>query len=349
MTRPTDVLLHGSVFYDDVFVGLRSAPSPGTEVWAGRRGVAPGGVANIAVACARLGLLTRIACDFGDDLPGRWCRDVLRAEGVDLGSSPVHRGWPTPTTMSWNWSGDRAMITYGEPAPVPPADAVAPAPSRALFTWLDVEPGWRGSLVTEAVAAGTEVFVDAGWDETGAWDRARLRQLSGCAAFLPNAGEAMAYARCGDVAAAAAALAEYVPLVVVTDGPRGVYAVDSSSVVAVHCPALDVPACDTTGAGDCFSAGFIFASLAHWALAERLSFATLCAALSVQELTGSLGSPGWAEIATWWAGARGDRDLRDRYDFLDRALPDTLPPEATRAPTSPRWPLPTADPRRLTR
>lgn len=340
MTRPTDVFLHGSVFYDDVFVGLRLAPTPGTEVWARRRGVAPGGIANIAIACSRLGLHTSAASAFGDDAPGRWCREVMLAEGVDLGSSPTFAGWPTPTTISSNWSGDRSMISYGEPPPVGPADWLTRVPSRALFAWLEEEPDAGADLVAEAVAAGTEVFVDAGWDETGAWDRSRLRQLAGCAAFLPNAGEALAYTGCSDVATAAAALAEYVPLVVVTDGPRGVYAVDSSSGVAVHCPALEVTPVDTTGAGDCFSAGFIFASLAGWPLAERLAFGTLCAALSVQQLTGSLGSPGWAEIERWWTGSEMARDVRRRYAFLDDALPDTLPPEALRAPTSLRWPPP---------
>ncbi|WP_308291380.1 carbohydrate kinase family protein, partial [Amycolatopsis magusensis] len=65
-------------------------------------------------------------------------------------------------------------------------------------------------------------------------------------------------------------------------------------------PAIAVEALDPTGAGDVFVAGFVTGTLAGWPLADRLAFAGLTAALSVQEFGGSLSAPGWSEIATWW-------------------------------------------------
>ena len=59
-------------------------------------------------------------------------------------------------------------------------------------------------------------------------------------------------------------------------------------------------ALDPTGAGDVFVAGFVTGTLAGWPLADRLAFAGLTAALSVQEFGGSLSAPGWAEIGAWW-------------------------------------------------
>jgi bifunctional ADP-heptose synthase (sugar kinase/adenylyltransferase) len=96
-------------------------------------------------------------------------------------------------------------------------------------------------------------------------------------------------------------------------------------------PALLVETLDPTGAGDVFVAGFVTGTLAGWPLADRLAFASLCAALSVQEFGGSLSAPGWIEIAGWWgqvkayageAGTRREaRQALTRYGFLEDLLP----------------------------
>jgi hypothetical protein len=60
-----DLLLTGTVFQDIIFTGLPHAPEPGTEVWSEGMGSCPGGVANQAIAAARLGLRTNLAATFG--------------------------------------------------------------------------------------------------------------------------------------------------------------------------------------------------------------------------------------------------------------------------------------------
>src|SRR5699024_4046893 len=80
-----DVLLTGTVFFDLIFTGFPHPPLPGTEVWTAGMGSSPGGIANLAVACARLGLSTSLAAGFGDDLYGDWMWSVLRdQERVEL-------------------------------------------------------------------------------------------------------------------------------------------------------------------------------------------------------------------------------------------------------------------------
>lgn len=135
-----------------------------------------------------------------------------------------------------------------------------------------------------------------GWDDSGRWDPADLADLEHCEAFLPNAEEAMRYTRTDCPRAAARKLADRVPLAVVTLGAEGAYAVDGRTGESAEVPAIAVEALDPTGAGDVFVAGFVTGTLADWPLAERLAFAGLSAALSVQEFGGSLSAPGWAEI-----------------------------------------------------
>ncbi|MFF9483220.1 carbohydrate kinase family protein [Streptomyces sp. NPDC014733] len=327
----TDVYLTGTVFLDIILTGLDSAPVRGTESWARGMGSSPGGVANMATALARLGLRTSLAAAFGDDMYGEYCWDALsHGEGIDLTYSRTIPGWHSPVTVSMAYEGERTMVSHGHEAP-PPETAFdgghapgCPPPSRACVASL--VPGRPEDWLGCAAARGSRIFADVGWDDTGRWDPADLDGLEHCEAFLPNAEEAMRYTRTSDPRAAARKLAERVPLAVVTMGSEGACAVDGRTGESAEVPAIAVEALDPTGAGDVFVAGFVTGTLAAWPLADRLAFAGLTAALSVQEFGGSLAAPGWAEIFAWWQQVRAQGDpatgaLRDRYAFLDAVLP----------------------------
>ncbi|MFD9886144.1 carbohydrate kinase family protein [Streptomyces alboflavus] len=335
---PCDVYLTGTVFLDIIFTGLDSAPVRGTESWARGMGSSPGGVANMASALARLGLRTSLAAAFGDDHYGEYCWDALeRGEGIDLSSSRTVPGWHSPVTVSMAYEGERTMVSHGHE---PPPDADAPdggapkCPPRARAAVASLVPGVRAPWIAAAARRGTRIFADVGWDDTGAWDLAALPDLAHCEAFLPNAQEAMRYTGTTCPRAAAHALTEHVPLAVVTLGAEGAYAVDGRTGETASVPAIEVEALDPTGAGDVFVAGFVTGTLAGWPLADRLAFAGLTAALSVQEFGGSLSAPGWAEVAAWWRRV-GEFEEQDpvalrRYAFLE----DLLPAGGGRA-----WPL----------
>ncbi|WP_257137587.1 carbohydrate kinase family protein, partial [Streptomyces sp. st115] len=211
--------------------------------------------------------------------------------------------------------------------PAAPGPAFPRCPPRARAAIASLAPGRAEPWVATAARDGALIFADVGWDETGRWDLDALPDLAHCEAFLPNAEEAMRYTRTDCPRAAAHALAERVPLAVVTLGAEGAYAVDGRTGAAAAVPAIEVEALDPTGAGDVFVAGFVTGTLADWPLADRLAFAGLTAALSVQEFGGSLSAPGWAEVAAWWQRIRTcagqDPAALERYAFLDDLLPTT--------------------------
>ncbi|MEU5628657.1 carbohydrate kinase family protein [Streptomyces tendae] len=324
---PWDVYLTGTVFLDVIFTGLDSAPVRGTESWARGMGSSPGGIANMATALARLGLRTSLAAAFGDDHYGDYCWDALsRGEGIDLAPSRTVPGWHSPVTVSMAYEGERTMVSHGhEPPPEEPSPDCPPGARAAVAS---LAPGTGAPWIARAAARGTRVFADVGWDDTGAWDLAALPDLAHCEAFLPNAEEAMRYTGATCPRAAAHALTEHVPLAVVTLGADGAYAVDRRTGESAEVPAIEVEALDPTGAGDVFVAGFVTGTLAGWPLADRLAFAGLTAALSVQEFGGSLSAPGWGEIATWWRKVQSleDQDpaALSRYAFLAGLVPDDL-------------------------
>ncbi|MEU8778461.1 PfkB family carbohydrate kinase [Streptomyces sp. NPDC048606] len=323
-----DVFLTGTVFLDIIFTGLESAPVRGTESWARGMGSSPGGVANMATALARLGLRTSLAAAFGDDHYGEYCWDALeQGEGIDLSMSRTIAGWHSPVTVSMAYEGERTMVSHGHEAPPPAGPGPFPrCPPKARAAVASLGAGQGEGWIAEAARRGSRIFADVGWDDTGRWDLGALADLEHCEAFLPNAGEAMRYTRTDCPRAAARALAERVPVAVVTLGPEGSYAVDSRTGETAEVPGIPVDALDPTGAGDVYVAGFVTGSLAGWPLADRLAFAGLTAALSVQEFGGSLSAPGWPEVAAWWRSAPDA--LRDRYAFLD----DLVPPGATCSP-----------------
>ena len=322
-----DVVMQGTVFLDIVLTGLAALPSAGTEIPAEGMGSCPGGIANLAIAASRLGLRTSLAASFGDDLYGDFLIRTLEEEGIDLSMSRRISQWHSPVTMSLAVQRDRAMITHSHPSPVPDGELITRMPSTAAgVVHLGQEvPDW----IPAARDNGTLLFGDVGWDATQQWSTDTIAQMSQLYAFLPNSTEAMAYTRTDDPRAALMQLADAVPVVVITCGGQGAIGVDSTTGEEEWVPSLPVNAVDATGAGDVFAAAFVVATLREWPLRTRMAFANLCAALSVQQVGGSLAAPGWGDLSDWLSrvkaqvadGSRAASVLLHSYQFLEEALP----------------------------
>ncbi|WP_437583488.1 carbohydrate kinase family protein [Paramicrobacterium sp. CJ85] len=321
---PADLFLAGQLFYDVIFTGVSASMAAGTEVMADGMGAAPGGIANLALAASRLGLATSLCTGFGDDAYGKWAWSLLGGqEQIDLSRSRMFSRWHTAVTVSVATGDDRSMITHGHPLPESFSTMVGDLPAARAYV-VDLQPD--GDSWWEGVdASRTKVFADTGWDPTERWDAATLAPLDKCHAFLPNSVEARKYTRTETPEEALRVLADRVPLAVVTRGAAGAMAIDATTGEEASVPGLPVRAFDATGAGDVFAAGLVLGTLEEWPLEQRLRFAILCAALSVENFGGSLASPGWGDIADWWAAIskREDavaRGLAADYGFLSDVL-----------------------------
>jgi sugar/nucleoside kinase (ribokinase family) len=338
-----DVFLWGTVFLDVIFAGLPTAPTPGTEVWAEGMASCPGGIANLAVASGRLGLRTSLAAAFSDDDYGDFCwRTLSEQEHIDLSRSRRFTDWHSPVTVSIAFNRDRSMVSHGHQPPMSASEMIGNPPrTRALMVDLaDLSDRDGDTWVETARDGGALVFADIGWDPREQWPASVLDRLAHCHAFMPNAGEAMAYTRTDSPLAALYALADRVPLAIVTNGAEGALAIDGMTGEESQAPALQVRALDPTGAGDVFGAAMVVGTLAGWPLADRLSFANLCAALALQQYGGSLAAPGWGDVVDWWHGLQADtspgsyhQSLQRRYAFLAALAPD-VPPHTNRRATA---------------
>jgi sugar/nucleoside kinase (ribokinase family) len=322
-----DVLMEGTVFFDIVLTGLPSLPLAGTELPAAGMGSCPGGIANLAVAASRLGLRTGLAASFGDDVYGDFLwRTLADQEGVDLSYSRRIENWHSPVTVSLAVQRDRAMVTHSHPSPTDDLITDPPAAAAGVVHLGEQLRPWVG----RAAARGMRLFGDVGWDATQTWSQDTLEQLEHLHAFLPNSMEAMAYTRTDDPRAALRQLADRVPVVIVTCGGQGSIGIDSITGEEEWVPSLPVNAVDATGAGDVFAAAFVVGTLRSWSLRHRMAFANLCAALSVQQVGGSLAAPGWGDLADWQlalreqvrTGSRAAAAMAESYAFLGEVLPD---------------------------
>jgi sugar/nucleoside kinase (ribokinase family) len=91
-------------------------------------------------------------------------------------------------------------------------------------------------------------------------------------------------------------------LVCVTLGDKGAVALDDTGIH--RSPAFAVNVVDTTGAGDVFRAGFIYAFLKGWATPDTLRFANAAAAASCTRLGALDGIPSLEEVESVIARAR---------------------------------------------
>ncbi len=133
------------------------------------------------------------------------------------------------------------------------------------------------SAIERAGAAGMSVSVDP---SSAALLSGGLRRLGrGVGLLVPNVLEARALAGLADATAAARALAESFPEVVVTLGEEGALWTDGADVVRVAAEPADVV--DTTGAGDAFAAGLLAARLRGDGPEQALSAGCALAARAV--------------------------------------------------------------------
>jgi sugar/nucleoside kinase (ribokinase family) len=87
--------------------------------------------------------------------------------------------------------------------------------------------------------------------------------------------------------------------VVIKDGANGAWI--GCEGETCHVPAVDAgPVVDTTGAGDCFNAGFLFGHVVEKAPPEICArYGNICGGLSVTQVGGSTASPTREQLMYW--------------------------------------------------
>ncbi len=257
-----------------------------------------GPVGNALAALARLGMTAAYIGILGNDREGHWLRELFIDEGVDIARLRMSNlaGTNVCLLLVEQGTARRAIVCRPQVAPsalvLDADDRRYVQAARALH--LD------GQFLPAAIQAarwareaGVRVSFDGNHPRPGLEDLLPLVDWLVVAEPFPQ--EATGLAEPGQ---AAKALLDLGPeLLVVTLGEAGCRAWTRPAAPGaapqgpLAVPAFAVDAVDTTGAGDAFHGGFLYAMLQGWELDRVLAFANAVAALNCQTLGGRRGLP----------------------------------------------------------
>jgi sugar/nucleoside kinase (ribokinase family) len=270
-----DLACTGQVSLDITFRRLDALPGLGQEILSEGLVLSPGGPGVIAIVASRLGLNSVLVSPRGSDLIAGLLAEILSAEGVRWEGPAVPQNM---VTVILPIHQDRAMITTAPDFPMMEETfrRVEPRAATVHMTDLALVPDtWRVYAVTNHT-------------ESTRWAGNVPEALRRARALIANEDEALRLTAETNVESAALLLASRVETAVVTLGRRGAIAARDGSVV--RAPAADVSVVDTTGAGDLFTASFIWADLSGFSLQRCLELATIYASRSVQVYSGMAGA-----------------------------------------------------------
>lgn len=268
----------------DTVMRVRVFPSPGgkEKIEAITR-EAGGSVATALVTCRRLGLGVRYLGSVGDDETGRFQAASLRREGFDLRYLRTARGARSRISQIIldTTTGERVVLWERDPRlalnPVEISPAVLAGARAVHLDATDLPASKRVARL--ARKAGIPVVADLDAVYPGIESLLPLVDyLIASSDFIaPATGERdpfRALERLADLSKGR--------LVGVTLGRDG--ALVFSEGRFLYSPGFRIEAVDTTGAGDVFHGGFIYALVRGWGLEESLEFANAMAALNSMAL-----------------------------------------------------------------
>ena len=311
MTEAPGILCSGSIIYDTLVQPFDES-AWGTTRWVQSLEYHVGGNgANTARVLAILGTPVRLLGTVGNDEQAEFVLRELQESGVDTGA--IGRvDLPTAATVVLvNRFGNRQFLhrlgasleAFREPLEFTPE--LCEGRSHYHLASLFLLPNLRAhgpEMLRRAKATGLTTSLDTNWDAEGEW----MRALEGCLPQLDilfmNEDEAFMVTGSKDPATGAElVLGKGVRTAVMKLSGRGCAIYDGGREIV--CPAFEVNAIDTTGAGDCFVAGFLAAwqQGASWGEAGR--FGNAVAALSVQKLGAVTGVLPWVETEAWMKSA----------------------------------------------
>jgi sulfofructose kinase len=252
-----------------------------------------GQTATAMCACAKLGLRAKYAGVTGTDDNGRRVRRELEQRGIDLTDVIIRDAQNQfAVILVDETTGDR-IVLWDRDERLIIRDREIPAESIADSRVLHVDDVDQGAAIRAAAiarAAGVHVTSDI--------DRIteRTEELIGAVTIPIFAEHVPAHVTgVNDPESALRKLRKtHDGLLCVTLGDRGAMALDGDALHYI--PAFHVEALDTTGAGDVFRAGFIYALLRGAPADEILRFANAAAAVSCTRLGALGGIPELAEV-----------------------------------------------------
>jgi len=296
-----EVIVMGEFFIDEVLSGFQSLPKLGEEAFARnfRREVG-GGAAITACGLARLGVRVGVLGAIGK-ADGQWLIERLSSFGVDCSRLELDPDEQTGLTVSVSTREDRAFFSYYGAnrllTHVLRKSSTLDTAKRARHIHFACAPDHELDAALFMKLRGNRCRISIDVQSHTSWlTRAEnLNLLRHCDVFFPNEHEAEWTSGEEGTHKVLRSLRD--------KGLRGVALKLGGKGAALLwrkrellADPFPVETVDTTGAGDCFDAGFIYAWLRGQDVQRCLDVANICGALSTRDLGGITGFPTLEEL-----------------------------------------------------
>jgi sulfofructose kinase len=252
-----------------------------------------GQMATAMSACARFGLRAKYVGVTGTDENGRRVRRELDRRGIDLTDLIIRDAQNQFAVILVDETNGDRIVLWDRDERLTMRDRDIPADAIAAARMVHVDDVDQAAAIRAA-----EIAREHGVPVTSDIDRITVRtQELIDAVTVPIFAEHVPTRVTGlreQEEALNALRQSHHQVLCVTLGERGAMAIDGDGVH--HAPAFAVEAVDTTGAGDVFRAGFLFALLRGWPTEDTLRFANAAAAVSCTRLGALGGIPSLDEV-----------------------------------------------------
>ena len=261
--------------------------------------MASGGDAlNVAVALGKLGVPVSLCGMVGSDAFGNFISDDAAKYGVDISAVIRNEKYSTSTSIVLiENAGERHFAYYGESNDALTADDILKCDltkhkhlhigSAMALKSLDGD-GLR-DVLKQAKAKNLTTSLDVTWDSDNIWLGKIKNALPYCDYFLPSLEEAKKISSLEKIEDMKEYFKQFnIKKLVIKMGEAGSFATDF--IHEYRTPIIKKGAVvDTTGAGDCYAAGFICASYYGADLQKSALFATAVASDCVMEYGANTG------------------------------------------------------------
>ncbi|MDF2917053.1 MAG: sugar kinase, ribokinase family [Microbacterium sp.] len=260
---------------------------------------AAGPAGGTALVLAKLGARVVTSGSVGDDVTGRVLVGLLADQGIDVSNLRVGDLPTSASVLPIRSDGSRpALHVVGAnalAADVVPWDALAAADHVHIGAPELLGPENVIEILEYARDHGATTSLDFLIGGEPAFYALIEPLLSHTDYVLPNAEQALGWTEAADLHAAAHALAAAgARVVAITDGGRDIVLVEGGELREI--PIVPAEPVDTSGGGDAFSAGFVFAKLRGRSSVDAARFGSATAAQVVAGVGTSFGTYDAASI-----------------------------------------------------
>lgn len=271
----------------DLLYTVDHFPRPGGKVNAVDLCIQGGGpVPNALVGLSRLGMSTALIAVLGNDWVGRFGMEELQTENVDC-QFIITKKAPSATAAGFIEQGSgRRTIAFHRRVGLKPADIRTsryPIPRVIHLDGRDLEASMKLARWGKRVGALISFDIGSIRNDVSAIFSLVDHLVVADAYALPYTGARSA------TQAIIRLTSQCSGSIVVTQGTKGSIGFENGEFTC-H-PAFKVDVVDTTGAGDAFHVGYLFALLKGYGMADRLRFGAAVAALKCTRAGGRVGMP----------------------------------------------------------